>query len=208
MYMGVHVKHPSIVLESNKTWIFSKEFRKILKYQISWKFDQWEPSCSMRTGGQMDLTKLLVAFRNFANAPKTYQVRLLDFSLLRTVKALCVITYTLRLIITVTIIIVFKQGIYNYVNLKQTMMLGQIVLQLFCSYNLWYTINVSYFCISTFRSICTVHSMATFCSALISCFPGMFSGTVWVIFKCFQVPLLLTFRNLASYIWNGRKITL
>ena len=160
------------------------------------------------TDWRTDMTKLLVAFRNFANAPKTYQVRLLDFSLLRTVKALCVITYTLRLIITVTIIIVFKQGIYNYVNLKQTMMLGQIVLQLFCSYNLWYTINVSYFCISTFRSICTVHSMATFCSALISCFPGMFSGTVWVIFKCFQVPLLLTFRNLASYIWNGRKITL
>ena len=30
---------------------------------------QLEPSCSMRTDGQADMTKLIVAFRNFANAP-------------------------------------------------------------------------------------------------------------------------------------------
>ena len=46
-----------------------KIFRKILKYQISWKSIQWKPS-SMRTDGQTDRTKLLVTFRNFANAPK------------------------------------------------------------------------------------------------------------------------------------------
>ena len=50
---------------------FSRQvFQKILKYQISWKSVQSEPSCSMRTDGQTDMTKLTVAFRNFANWPK------------------------------------------------------------------------------------------------------------------------------------------
>jgi hypothetical protein len=55
-YTGHHVKH------------FSSDFRKMLKYQISRKSVQWEPSCSMRTDGHR--TKLTVAFRNFAEAPK------------------------------------------------------------------------------------------------------------------------------------------
>jgi hypothetical protein len=54
--------------------IFLTDFGKILKYQISLKSVQWEPSCSMRTDGQTDrqtdVTKLTVAFRNFANASK------------------------------------------------------------------------------------------------------------------------------------------
>ena len=34
-------------------------------------------------------------------------------------------------------------------------------------------LNVLFFYISTFRSMCAVHNMAVFCSSLISCFPGM-----------------------------------
>ena len=42
---------------------------------MSRKSVQWEPSCSIRTGkqrgyAQMNMTKLMVAFRNFSNAPK------------------------------------------------------------------------------------------------------------------------------------------
>jgi hypothetical protein len=45
-------------------WIFLKLF----KYEISRKFE-WEPSYSIRTDGQTDMTKLIATFPNFANAP-------------------------------------------------------------------------------------------------------------------------------------------
>ena len=51
-----------------ETWIFSTDFRKILKYQISWKSVQYEQSCSLRT----DVTKLIVAFSIYAYAPKPF----------------------------------------------------------------------------------------------------------------------------------------
>jgi hypothetical protein len=41
-----------------------------MKYQISSKSFKWDPSYSMRAEGWTDVTKLIVAFRNFANAPK------------------------------------------------------------------------------------------------------------------------------------------
>ena len=69
MYIGIHVKCPLCLSDLNSTWIFSKYFRKTLKFKISWKSLQWEPSCSMRTDGQTDTMKLTVDFRNFANAP-------------------------------------------------------------------------------------------------------------------------------------------
>jgi hypothetical protein len=51
-----------------KLEIFSTVFRKKgLRYQ---SYVQWEPSCTMRTEGRTDVTKLTVAFRNVANAPK------------------------------------------------------------------------------------------------------------------------------------------
>ena len=44
--------------------------RRIPKNQISWKSVQWQPSCSVRTDGRTDMTKLIFALRSFANAPK------------------------------------------------------------------------------------------------------------------------------------------
>jgi hypothetical protein len=40
-------------------------FEKIFKYQISRQSNQWELSCSMRTDGRTDMTKVIVALRNF-----------------------------------------------------------------------------------------------------------------------------------------------
>jgi hypothetical protein len=57
-------KVPLLLSDFNETWIFSTVFRDILKYQISWKSVQWQPSSSMRTDTQTDITKLIVAFRN------------------------------------------------------------------------------------------------------------------------------------------------
>jgi hypothetical protein len=56
---------------------FATYFRKKkLKYQVSSKSLQWKPSCSMRaerwTDRQTDITKLKVAFRNSAYAPKIF----------------------------------------------------------------------------------------------------------------------------------------
>jgi len=36
MHIGLHVKCPFLFFSFNETWIFSIDFRKILKYQISW----------------------------------------------------------------------------------------------------------------------------------------------------------------------------
>jgi hypothetical protein len=42
----------------------------MLKNQILWKPVQWEPSYSLRTHGQIDTTKVMVAFRNSEKTPK------------------------------------------------------------------------------------------------------------------------------------------
>jgi hypothetical protein len=71
MSKRLHVKYPLFLWDFNETWIFWTDFgkKKNFKYQVLSKSVQWELSCSMRTDGQTD-KKLIVAFRNFAKAPK------------------------------------------------------------------------------------------------------------------------------------------
>jgi hypothetical protein len=66
----LYVKYPLFLSDFNEIWIFSTDFRRSLKYEVSLKSVKWEPSYVMPTEGQTDMTKLIVAFRNFANAPK------------------------------------------------------------------------------------------------------------------------------------------
>ena len=66
MHIGLHVQYQLFLSDFNETWKLSTYFRKILKYQISWKSVQWEPSCSMRTDRLAKAT-----IRNFGNESKT-----------------------------------------------------------------------------------------------------------------------------------------
>jgi len=70
MYIGLQVKYRLFLSDFNETCIFSKDFLKIISYEISRKSVWWGPGFSMRTNGQTDRTKLIVAFRNFAYTPK------------------------------------------------------------------------------------------------------------------------------------------
>jgi hypothetical protein len=70
MYKGLHVKYSLFLSDFNETRIFSTGFREILQYQISLNCVQWAPSCCMGTDGRTTMTKQILAFRNFANAPK------------------------------------------------------------------------------------------------------------------------------------------
>jgi len=56
MYIGLHVKYRLFLSDFYETWVILTVFRKILKYQISWRSAQWEPSCYLGTDGRTDGT--------------------------------------------------------------------------------------------------------------------------------------------------------
>jgi len=71
MYVGLHVKGPLFSSDFNETCIFMTNFRK-----IHIKLNENPPDGSRfvpcrETDGRTNMTKLIVAFRNFAIGPGT-----------------------------------------------------------------------------------------------------------------------------------------
>ena len=80
--------------------------------------------------------------------------------------------------IIITIISSFMQDIYTYIPetnyFPKEYSVAAILLLLFTVLiSLVSVLNLLYFYISTFRSVCAVPNMAVFCSSFTSCFPGM-----------------------------------
>jgi len=68
-YASLRLKFPLFFFNCDEISVSSTQFRKTLKYQMSFKSVRWEPSFSMRTDGLTDTTKLTLALRNFEKAP-------------------------------------------------------------------------------------------------------------------------------------------
>ena len=73
MYISLHVKYPLLLWDFTELRIFSADFLNV-QYPGS-KFHD-NPSCGSRVvpheGRQADMTKLIVASRSFAYAPKVH----------------------------------------------------------------------------------------------------------------------------------------
>jgi len=71
-YIGLHAKHPVLISDLNGTSVllnrFSKKWSDITFCEIPSSLSRGIP-CG-RMDGQTDMTKLIIAFRNFVNAPK------------------------------------------------------------------------------------------------------------------------------------------
>ena len=69
MYIGLHVKYPLFMSDCNETWILSTIFEKSsnIKFHENPSSGSWIDPC-----GRTDTTKLIVAFRKFADAPKNH----------------------------------------------------------------------------------------------------------------------------------------
>jgi hypothetical protein len=54
IYIYLYFKNPLSLSDFNENLIFSTDFREMLKYKISWKSVQREPSYSVGTVGRID----------------------------------------------------------------------------------------------------------------------------------------------------------
>ena len=101
------------------------------------------------------------------------------------------------IIIIIIILISFVQGIYTYIPdtnyVPSEYSVATILLLLFMVLlSLVSMLNLLYFYISTFRSMCAVPNMAVFCSSLTSCFPGMLLTYFLNDFEIVPVPPIIT----------------
>jgi hypothetical protein len=64
MCKRLHAKRPFFLSELNESWIFSADFRKILKCEVSSKCVQ----CGRRADGRTGVTEVIVVFHSFADA--------------------------------------------------------------------------------------------------------------------------------------------
>ena len=118
-------------------------------------------------------------------------------------------TNRIIIIIIIIIIITFMQGICTYIPdtncVPREYSVAAILLLLFTVLILLVSVlNLLYFYISTFRSMCAVPNMAIFCSSLTSCFPGMlltyFLKDFEIVPLALLLLLLLLCRNLSHAI--------
>ena len=98
--------------------------------------------------------------------------------------------------VIIIIIISFMQSVYTYIPetnyVPREYSVAAILLLLFIVLiSLLSVLNLLYFYISTFRSMCAVPSIAVFCSSLTSWFPGMLLTYFLNDFEIVPVPLLL-----------------
>jgi hypothetical protein len=74
MWKHLHVNYPLFVSDFNATWVSWRDFRKRnLKYEVSSQFVSWAAEsfhADRWTDVRTYITKLIVAYRCFANAPK------------------------------------------------------------------------------------------------------------------------------------------
>jgi len=66
MWVGLHVKCLLFLSGFNKNWIFSTDFRKILKCKLLWRFVHWERTDGRTDGRRINTTKAILRTR-----PKT-----------------------------------------------------------------------------------------------------------------------------------------
>jgi hypothetical protein len=71
------MKIPNILIRFYGELNFCRNFFEKSSKLNFMKFFQWQQSCFMRMDGQTENTKLIVTFRNFANALKDFFTRIL-----------------------------------------------------------------------------------------------------------------------------------
>jgi len=108
------------------------------------------------------------------------------------------------IIISIIIIISFMQGIYTYIPKtnyipREYSVAANLLLLFMVLISLVSVLNLLYFYISTFRSMCAVPNIAVFCSSLTSCFPGMLLTYYLNEFEILPVVPIITGITFAYY---------